>query len=102
MLCEIVHSCPVEQTGDSFVIVACDGLWDELSNHEAVTRCANFLQLAEEGERGGVAQVRRFKFPTFATLHDFTTFQVVLYLFDREFYCPTYETIRSSRCERSI
>ena len=42
--------------GDSFVIVACDGLWDELSNHEAVTRCANFLRLAKESERGGVAQ----------------------------------------------
>lgn len=46
------------QSGDSFVIVACDGLWDELSNHEAVTRCANFLRLADESERGNVAQVR--------------------------------------------
>ena len=44
------------QAGDSFVIVACDGLWDELSNHEAVTRCANFLRLADESERGGAAQ----------------------------------------------
>jgi hypothetical protein len=61
----------VVQPGDSFVIVACDGLWDELSNHEAVTRCANFLRLAEESERGGVAQVRRFRLCTaISTLHD--------------------------------
>jgi hypothetical protein len=45
------------QAGDSFVIVACDGLWDELTNHEAVTRCANYLRLAaDESERGGAAQ----------------------------------------------
>ena len=44
------------QPGDSFVIVACDGLWDEMSNHEAVTRCANFLQLAAPEDRTKVAQ----------------------------------------------
>ena len=64
----------VAQPGDSFIIVACDGLWDELSNHEAVTRCANFLRLAEDSERGGVAQVRMvtdWEFCTaFPTLHD--------------------------------
>lgn len=49
------------QTGDSFVIVASDGLWDELSTHEACFRCAQYLQLAEESERVGVAQVRRLR-----------------------------------------
>jgi len=44
------------KAGDSFVIIACDGLWDELSNHEAVTRCASFLKLASPEERPQVAQ----------------------------------------------
>jgi len=30
--------------GDSFLIVGCDGVWDEMSNHEAVTRVAKFLK----------------------------------------------------------
>ena len=47
------------QPGDSFVIVASDGLWDEMSNHEAVTRCADYLRrcaASGAGEPAAVAQ----------------------------------------------
>ena len=45
------------QPGDSFVIVASDGLWDEMSNHEAVTRCADYLRRCAEGGAGEPAAV---------------------------------------------
>lgn len=44
------------EPGDSFIIVACDGLWDELSSHEAITRCANFLRCCSAEDRPKVAQ----------------------------------------------
>jgi len=38
------------QDGDSFLIVACDGIWDELTNHEAASRVGHFLRTTPGGD----------------------------------------------------
>lgn len=41
-------------SGDSFLVVACDGLWDEMSNAEAVQRASKFI--ADNGTDANCAQ----------------------------------------------
>merc|ERR1719198_1303904 len=39
---------------DKFMIIACDGLWDEMTDHEAASRVAYYMK--QNGKKGNAAQ----------------------------------------------